>query len=202
MILRDARPEDAAALAALGRDSFRAAFEHLYDPADLRTFLETVYNDDAVASEIADPRLLHRLAEDGGGLAGFCKIALQTGCHIVPSYVFGANEVYTRYFEHTGAMAKLSSVLQTSLVVWTGRWGIPMLPVPHRSKLVAVIGAPIEVTKVAEPTKEQVEALHAKFVAEVRALYDRHKGRMGAEWAARRDKLYLEDEKTPSKKRD
>ena len=40
------------------------------------------------------------------------------------------------------------------------------------------------------------------FVAEVRALYDRHKGRMGAEWAARRDKLYLEDEKTPSKKRD
>ena len=42
-------------------------------------------------------------------------------------YVFGANEVYTRYFEHTGAMAKLSSVLQTSLVVWTGRWGIPTL---------------------------------------------------------------------------
>ena len=79
MILRDARPEDAAALAALGRDSFRAAFEHLYDPADLRTFLETVYNDDAVASEIADPRLLHRLAEDGGGLAGFCKIALDSG---------------------------------------------------------------------------------------------------------------------------
>ena len=133
---------------------------------------------------------------------GFIKIALQTGCHIVPSYVFGANEVFTRYFEHNGVMAKVSSVLQTSLVVWSGRWGIPFSFVPHRSKLVAVIGAPIEVTKVAEPTKEQVEALHAKFVAEVRALYDRHKGRMGAEWAARRDKLYLEDEKTPSKKRD
>ena len=77
---------------------------------------------------------------------------------------------------------------------------MPLTAAPDRP--VAVIGAPIEVTKVAEPTKEQVEALHAKFVAEVRALYDRHKGRMGAEWAARRDKLYLEDEKTPSKKRD
>ena len=131
---------------------------------------------------------------------GFCKIALQTGAHLIPTYVFGANEVYTRYFEHTGMMAKLSSKIQMSLVPWTGRWGVPFSVVPHRSKIVAVIGAPIEVAKVADPSKEQVEALHAKFVAETKALYDRHKGRMGAEWAARRDKLYLEDEVTPSKK--
>ena len=40
-----------------------------------------------------------------------------------------------------------------------------------------------------------IEALHAEYVDEIRALFDRHKGKMGAEWVkARGEKLYLEDE--------
>ncbi len=74
MILRPASSADAPALAALGRDSFRAAFAHLYAPEDLAAFLHGAYADAVVAREIADPRCTHRLAEGEDGLIGFCKL--------------------------------------------------------------------------------------------------------------------------------
>ena len=76
MILRPAKPEDAEALAALGRHSFCAAFEHLYRREDLDPFLEQVYSTGAVAGEIADPGIVHRLAADtmDGPLTGYCKL--------------------------------------------------------------------------------------------------------------------------------
>lgn len=75
MILRPAVPEDATPLARLGRESFCAAFEHLYKPDDLAAFLQQVYSPEAVAGEIADPAMTHRLAvDDDGALAGFVKL--------------------------------------------------------------------------------------------------------------------------------
>lgn len=74
MILRDATMEDVPALAKLGRDSFCAAFEHLYEPDDLKAFLEEVHSEKAVAEEVAGDDCIHRLAFDGEKLVGFCKM--------------------------------------------------------------------------------------------------------------------------------
>lgn len=76
MILRDAFPDDAAALAELGRASFCAAFEDLYDTADLAAFLEQAYAPAVVAGEIADPAIFHQLAVDpaSGALTGYVKL--------------------------------------------------------------------------------------------------------------------------------
>lgn len=76
MILRPASPDDAAELSALGRDSFMAAFGHLYRPEDLEAFLEEVYSPQAVAQEIADPTMIHCLASDAARLTGFCKLRM------------------------------------------------------------------------------------------------------------------------------
>lgn len=73
-ILRPASLDDTAALAELGRSSFCAAFEYLYKPEDLAAFLEQVYSERAVAEEIADPAITHRLAEEDGALTGFVKM--------------------------------------------------------------------------------------------------------------------------------
>ena len=125
---------------------------------------------------------------------GFCKVALQTGACLVPMYVMGANQCWTRRFGPDSYLARLSSVLRVSLVVWSGRWGLPFGVLPHRQKMVVCSGAPIEVPKVAEPSAAQIEALHVRYVAELRALYERHKHKMGDEWAAQRPALLLEDE--------
>jgi len=69
-------PEDAEPLAALGRESFCAAFEHLYRPEDLQTFLSAAYSLEKVAGEITDPQFIHRLADDGTRLLGYCKMQL------------------------------------------------------------------------------------------------------------------------------
>lgn len=74
MILRPASPEDAPALARLGRESFSAAFAHLYRPEDLAAFLEQVHADDVVGREIADPAITHRLAWEGEALIGYVKL--------------------------------------------------------------------------------------------------------------------------------
>ena len=81
MILRPAFLEDAEALARLGRESFCAAFAHLYRAQDLDTFLQQAYSVEAVAGEIADPAITHRLAQgaEGGPLTGFIKVKQPSG---------------------------------------------------------------------------------------------------------------------------
>ena len=73
---RSATTADTSALAALGRESFCAAFAHLYEPSNLNAFLQSAYDPAIVESEIADPTFQHRLAFDDGRLIGFAKIKL------------------------------------------------------------------------------------------------------------------------------
>jgi diamine N-acetyltransferase len=79
VILRPALPADAAALAALGRDSFVAKFGNMYRPEDLAAFLAETHAEAVVAREIANPLVRYRLAERDGALAGYCKLGLACG---------------------------------------------------------------------------------------------------------------------------
>ena len=74
---RDARPADAAALAALFADSFTATFGHLYDPADLAAFLATA-DRTAWDRELADPAFRVRIAEQDGAAIGYAKLGPPT----------------------------------------------------------------------------------------------------------------------------
>lgn len=74
MLFRHAAIADAQELAAFGRDSFAAAFAHLYRPEDLAAFNAEVYSTDAVAQEIAGPECTHRIAESEGRIVGYCKL--------------------------------------------------------------------------------------------------------------------------------
>ncbi len=76
MILRAATFADVPTLSALGRDSFCAAFEDLYRPEDLASFLGEAYSQAKVASEVAAPECIYCLAEDGGKLLGYCKMVM------------------------------------------------------------------------------------------------------------------------------
>ncbi len=74
MILRPATIADAPALAALGAETFIAAFGDLYSEADLTAFLAAVHAPDAVAEEIAGTSCTHCLVEDAGELVAYCKL--------------------------------------------------------------------------------------------------------------------------------
>lgn len=75
MILRSATPADAPALSELARDSFVAAFGHLYQPHDLEAFLAEHRSAEKYCTQLADPATRVQLAEHEGKLAAYCLIA-------------------------------------------------------------------------------------------------------------------------------
>ena len=97
MILRPALPADAAALAALGRDSFVAKFGAMYRPEDLAAFIAQTHSDEVVAREIANPRARYRLAERAGALVGYCNLGLDCGWpeHARGSHTIELKQLYT-----------------------------------------------------------------------------------------------------------
>ena len=72
--LRPAAMEDAPALANLARDSFVAAFGHLYRPDDLARFLGQDRTVEAYRAHIDEQGTSIALAEADGALAGYALI--------------------------------------------------------------------------------------------------------------------------------
>jgi len=75
---------------------------------------------------------------------GMFKLALETGSCLIPLYGMGSNQVFDRYFTQNSILAKISSVMQTSILIWTDRFGIPFGLVPKKEKIVLVVGKPID----------------------------------------------------------
>lgn len=135
-ILRPPGLADIAALAALGRDSFIAAFGAMYTPADLATFLAETHAEDVVAANLADPLRGYRLAERDGALAGYCQIALKCG---FPGHARGYNamELKQLYTAPGGTGRSVGSALmdwamaefaalgadEVQISVWSGNHG-------------------------------------------------------------------------------
>ncbi|VWX53389.1 GNAT family N-acetyltransferase [Novosphingobium sp. 9U] len=98
MILRDATPQDAPAIAQLGAEAFCAAFAHLYNEQDLSGFLAASHSPAKAAAEIADPGMRVKLAvDDAGKLLGFCKLVLACGWpeHARAGNVIELKQLYT-----------------------------------------------------------------------------------------------------------
>lgn len=68
-------PADGPALGDMARRSFTETFGHLYDPADLSSFLDTAFGrETGLPAQIADPALRIRCARADGEIIGFCKL--------------------------------------------------------------------------------------------------------------------------------
>jgi ribosomal protein S18 acetylase RimI-like enzyme len=74
LTFRDARENDAADLAEIGRDTFVETFGHLYPPTDLKTFLDETYTLDTMRADLRDPQVEVRIAFAGRRLVAYCKI--------------------------------------------------------------------------------------------------------------------------------
>jgi GNAT superfamily N-acetyltransferase len=73
LLYRNAGPEDAAAMAALGRRTFTETFGHLYRPEDLAAFLLS-HNEEGWGRELADPAFAVRIGEVEGQPVAYAKL--------------------------------------------------------------------------------------------------------------------------------
>ncbi|MPC29016.1 2-acylglycerol O-acyltransferase 1 [Portunus trituberculatus] len=113
---------------------------------------------------------------------GFCKMALRHGASLVPMFSFGENEIYDQVANPEGSLIRrfqnfLQSIIGLAPCLFIGRgifqysFGI----VPFRKPIYTVVGTPIDVPQVKMPTKEQIVALHEKYVKAVVDLYNKYK---------------------------
>jgi 2-acylglycerol O-acyltransferase 2 len=112
------------------------------------------------------------------GNKGNMKYALQHGYALVPTYVFGENDMYHNAQGFFKLRLWLNS-LQIPTVFPFGWLFCPLLP-RRDVDLHIVVGQPVQLPLIKEPTRADVAKYHAAYIKALCALFDRHKAAFGA----------------------
>eukprot|EP00752_Nemacystus_decipiens_P017201 g15410.t1 len=96
----------------------------------------------------------------------FSKIALKGGHHIVVVFVYGTSRTHRNIL----GSPTLSRMLRVPATLFHGAF----LTLPYRETLTMVIGKPIVVERVEDPTDADVASLRKRVEAEIQRLYLKH----------------------------
>ncbi|XP_050296929.1 2-acylglycerol O-acyltransferase 1-like [Anthonomus grandis grandis] len=110
---------------------------------------------------------------------GFIKLALKNGTPLVPVLSFGETDTFDQVEGET--LKKIQEFIRK----WIGI--APVVPVgrgffqytfgmvPRRKPIHVVVGSPVDVPKIENPTREQVEEYHGKFVEHLQQMFEEQK---------------------------
>ena len=107
---------------------------------------------------------------------GFIKLALRAGSSLVPVFVFGETQLYTQSGIASGLQERIRKMIGIAPVLFYGRgffqnsFGF----LPHRYPMTVVVGEPITVDKIEEPSQRDIDRLHAIYVKKIRKLYQKY----------------------------
>ncbi|XP_043520038.1 2-acylglycerol O-acyltransferase 2-A-like isoform X1 [Frieseomelitta varia] len=113
---------------------------------------------------------------------GFVKLALKNGAPLVPVCSFGETNLFDQVsFPEGSFMNKLQNYIRKKIgiapVIPIGRgffqytFGI----IPRRTPITVVVGSPMELPKIEEPTVEQIDEYHGKFIEHVVDFFEKEK---------------------------
>ncbi|CAN8021047.1 unnamed protein product [Ixodes persulcatus] len=113
---------------------------------------------------------------------GFVRKALQHGASLVPVLSFGENELFVQASNPEGTLLRRCQAWLTRRFgfappIFHGR-GVFQYScgwLPFRKPIVTVVGAPLEVAKIEDPSVEEVNALHEKYTSALSRLFEDHK---------------------------
>ncbi|NXL86705.1 DGAT2 acyltransferase, partial [Alectura lathami] len=118
---------------------------------------------------------------------GFVRMALQHGAHLVPSFSFGENDLFRQVvFEEGSWMRSIQLRFQKMMgfapCVFYGRglisgrsWGF----LPYAKPIATVVGEPVTVPKIEDPSREEVDMYHEMYVRSLLKLFNDNKTKYG-----------------------
>jgi len=110
--------------------------------------------------------------------AGFLKYALQHGYTVVIAFTFGESDLYQSVSLIRPLNLWLVKRFGFVLPIFWGSWFYPLLP-RRDVPLHTVMGKALQLPRIDEPTAEDVAKWHATYMAELEALFERHKAQFG-----------------------
>ncbi|XP_032681288.1 2-acylglycerol O-acyltransferase 1-like isoform X2 [Odontomachus brunneus] len=112
---------------------------------------------------------------------GFIKLALQHGTTLVPVFTFGETDLFNQLHQKEGSFfRRFRDYIFKLKLIPTIFWGRGYFQysfglIPNRTPITVVVGGPIELPKIAEPTAEQINEYHEKFIQQLIKLFETHK---------------------------
>jgi amino acid adenylation domain-containing protein len=104
----------------------------------------------------------------------FFKYALETGTSLTPVYVFNYNKSFKIFKHFQQERISIFEKNKSAIIQpFYGRW---FLPIPFKVELYVVIGTPLPVQKMENPSWQEVENLFNRYVSHIGDLYKKHKG--------------------------
>lgn len=119
---------------------------------------------------------------------GFVKLAIRNGAHLVPIFSFGENDLYYQIDNPEGSKLRkfqdwLKGMLGFSSPAFRGRgiFNYSLGILPFRKPINTVVGAPIPVEKCEEPTTDQINHYHQKYLEGLTTIFEDNKKKFGLE---------------------
>ncbi|XP_055461096.1 acyl-CoA wax alcohol acyltransferase 2 [Psammomys obesus] len=117
---------------------------------------------------------------------GFVRTALQHGVSLIPAYAFGETDLYDQHiFTPGGFINRFQKWFQKRVHIYPcafyGRgftknsWGL----LPYSQPVTTVVGEPLPLPKIENPSKEIVAKYHTLYIEALRKLFDQHKTKFG-----------------------
>ncbi|XP_072549644.1 2-acylglycerol O-acyltransferase 3b [Salminus brasiliensis] len=112
---------------------------------------------------------------------GFVRLALENGADLVPVYSFGENELFPQVVLSEGSVGRRLQALFKQIMgfapcIFTGvRW----LLLPYRRPITTVVGSPISVPYIHNPSEERVDHYHSLYMEALSKLFHTHKTSCG-----------------------
>ena len=109
---------------------------------------------------------------------GLTKLALQEGVCLIPSVTFGLENIYSFWkFEHK-LLLPLARKIGFYPMIFFGLGGIPFaqaVPAP----LTVIVGKPLKMPHISDPTADQLNKYHQKFMDAIAKLFEDNKADYG-----------------------
>lgn len=103
---------------------------------------------------------------------GFVRLALEHGASLVPVFGFNENNTYSQ-------LAMSNEFIHSLKIKFQSLFGIslPLITnvVPKKTKITVVVGRPVEVPKIENPSSEEVQKYLDIYIEELKKLYNENK---------------------------